>query len=92
MINAKGIFGIVDNKFLFQEKTNSQISILAISKEGKPIKVKDFNLTRDVIAIDAVKINSAVFSIIGQYGKSIKKRNKPLYMLIDSDLFSLKME
>ncbi|MCK5535239.1 MAG: hypothetical protein KAI79_00355 [Bacteroidales bacterium] len=92
VINAKGIFGIVDNKFLFQEKTNSQISILAISKEGKPIKVKDFNLTRDVIAIDAVKINSAVFSIIGQYGKSIKKRNKPLYMLIDSDLFSLKME
>ncbi len=90
--NSNGFFGAIDGKIQYQTGQKMQISVISVNIDGKALKVKEFQLPSDVFAIHARKLNSATFTIIGQYGKNFQARNTPVFIMLDEELSTLKIE
>jgi len=90
VLNAQGRFKITDKNIQFQKGTKQEISLIIFNDKGELIKAKALALGQNAQAINSVKLNSAYFNIIGQYGESGSNQSRNFYLLLDNELNSIK--
>jgi len=90
ILNAQGRFKISDKNIDFQKGTKQEISLIIFNDKRELVKIKALELGQNAQAIYSVKLNSAYFNITGHYGEADSKQSRKFYLLLDSELNSIK--